>query len=502
MSKRRSGILLHPTSLPGAHGIGDFGAGAHRFVDWLADAGQRAWQVLPLGTPGPGNSPYMSDSAFAGNPLLIDLEELASRGWLERSWLERAPQFSIEATDYFAARHFKQTCLAAAAARFAEVASSEERAALSEFRQANAAWCEDYALFVVLDRLHGGTWDQWPTAVRRRDATAIAELRRSHIAEIDAIAFVQWCFQYQWHSLRARAAEAGIEIIGDMPIYVAHHSADVWANPELFELDAGGAARVVAGVPPDYFSETGQRWGNPLYRWLAHQDSGYRWWAARLGHALTLFDSVRIDHFRGFESYWEIPADAETAIDGQWRPGPGAAFFEALQARLGVLPVIAEDLGIITPAVTTLREGLGFPGMSILQFAFDGRADNPYLPHNHRRDTVVYTGTHDNDTTLGWWAGLDEPTRIRVREYLASDGRAIHWDLIRTAFASVAELAIVPMQDVLGLGAEARMNTPGASEGCWTWRLDETQIEPWHAPLLADLAKRYGRSVQEESPPG
>jgi 4-alpha-glucanotransferase len=492
--ERRSGILLHPSSLPGAHGIGDFGAGARRFVDWLAAAGQRAWQVLPLGTPGPGNSPYMSDSAFAGSPLLIDLEELAERGWLDRARLDAAPPFAPGATDYVAARRFKGDCLDAAACRFREAALPADRAGFAAFRRDNAHWCEDHALFSVLGQEHGGTWDRWPAALARREASALAEAGKVHAAAIDAAIFVQWCFHRQWAALRARAAAAGIALIGDMPIYVAHHSADVWANRDLFELDAGGAARVIAGVPPDYFSETGQRWGNPLYRWPAHAASDYRWWASRLGHALALFDAVRIDHFRGFESYWEIPAAAETAVSGCWRPGPGAAIFAALRERLGSLPVIAEDLGIITPAVDALREGLGFPGMRILQFAFDGHSDNPYLPHNHRPDAVVYTGTHDNDTTQGWWHSLDEASRVRVREYLARDGRAIHWDLIRTAFASVADLAIVPMQDVLGLGSEARMNTPGESQGCWTWRLDESRIESWQAPLLADLAQRYGRS--------
>ena len=495
---RRSGILLHPSSLPGAHGIGDLGAGARGFVDWLAAAGQQAWQVLPLGTPGPGNSPYMSDSAFAGNPLLIDLTALAEAGWLDPVHLSKVPVFSAEAVDYHGARAFKHDCLNEAASRFFATAAAGERAEFAQFRQAQAHWCEDHALFAVLTEQLGGPWDRWPEPLARRQAAALARARREHAAAVDATVFAQWCFHRQWAALRGQATAAGIAIIGDMPIYVAQHSADVWANPGLFELDATGQARVIAGVPPDYFSETGQRWGNPLYRWPAHAADGYRWWTARLRHAFALFDSVRIDHFRGFESYWEIPAAAATAIGGRWRQGPGAALFTALRVQLGELPVIAEDLGIITAEVSALRESLGFPGMRILQFAFDGKPANPYLPHNYSADSVVYTGTHDNDTTNGWWAALDEATRVQVREYLGSDGRAIHWDMIRAAFSSVADLAIVPMQDVLGLGAEARLNRPGEAEGCWTWRLDEARIEHWHAPLLASLARRYGRGCVDE----
>lgn len=493
---RRCGVLLHPTSLPGPHGIGDLGAGARRFVDWLAEAGQSLWQVLPLGPVGPGNSPYMSDSAFAGNPLLIDLGQLADEGWLPESALAAAPEFDPQFADYHQAREFKATALSDAARGFFADASQDARRQFAAFREKQASWCEDYALFSVLSKQLGGPWSLWPELLRDRNAAALEAVRARNKAAIDEALFEQWCFDRQWTDLKRYANDRGIAIVGDMPIYVAHHSAEVWANPQLFDLDGEGNPIHVAGVPPDYFSETGQRWGNPLYRWRTHAADGYRWWSRRLAHAFDNFDRLRIDHFRGFEAFWEIPAACETAVDGQWRPGPADELFKAVSAA--DRPVIAEDLGIITAEVTALRERLGFPGMRILQFAFDGRTDNPYLPHNYQPDSVVYTGTHDNDTTLGWWSTIDQQMRDRVREYLASDGRSIHWDLIRTAFASVADLVIVPMQDILGLGGDSRMNKPGDAEGWWTWRLDEGLIQPWHATVLASLAQRYGRSAEDE----
>lgn len=513
--RRASGILLHPTALPGPHGSGDLGPAARRFADWLASAGQTLWQVLPLTPPGAGDSPYASDSAFAGNPLLIDLGALAAAGWLTDGELHaeggrgsgdeaghasrpaaagvRSGDLAAGRVNFPAVRRFRMSRLRRAAERFFAGAERLAEQDFVAFCAAEADWLDDYALFAALGTRHAGDWTQWPAPLARRVPAALAAARRELAEEIDFQRFCQWCFARQWAALKAHANARGVELVGDLPIFVSAHSADVWAHPQLFDLDVAGRPRVVAGVPPDYFSDTGQRWGNPLYVWERHAAEGYRWWIARLAASLRQFDRLRIDHFRGFAAHWEIDADAETAIDGRWQPGPGAPLFLAARAALGRLPLIAEDLGVITEDVVALRESLGLPGMRILQFAFDGRADNPYLPHNHSADSVVYTGTHDNDTTPGWWAGCDEATRVRVREYLASNGEAIHWDLIRTAFASVADTAIVPLQDVLGLGSEARMNTPGAAQGCWAWRFEEDQLAHWHAPLLANLARRYGR---------
>lgn len=499
---RHAGILLHPSSLPGPHGAGDLGADARAFIDWLAAGRQTVWQMLPLGGLGPGNSPYMSPSAFAGNELLIALEPLHAAGWLAAEELVPAPAFDDDRADYAALRPWRMARLRRAAERFFAAPRGEAYARYAAFCHAARDWLDDYALFMAIEARQGGRpWQAWPPALARREPAALREASRSLAAECDFRRFCQWCFDRQWQALRACAAARGVALIGDLPIFVAAHSADVWAHPHLFELAADGRPRVVAGVPPDYFSATGQRWGNPLYRWAAHAEDGYRWWRARLRRVLALCDSVRIDHFRGFEAYWEIPAAAPTALEGRWRPGPGqallAALAEALPARPSaapaVPPIIAEDLGLITPAVDALRRAAALPGMRVLQFAFDGRADNPYLPHNYEADTVVYTGTHDNDTVLGWWSGLTPQVQDYVRRYLGVDGRAIHWDLIRAASASVARLSIVPMQDVLGLGAAARMNRPGAPDGTWEWRFRWRQVEPWQSAQLADFASLHGR---------
>ena len=498
---RQSGILLHPTALPGPHGAGDLGAAAYHFVDWLASGAQSLWQVLPLGGVGPGNSPYMSPSAFAGSELLIDLEQLRDAGWLRDADLSPRPDFPETRIDYAALRAYRLPRLHLAAQRFFADARHAAQADYAAFCSEHAGWLDDYALFMALDGKygrHGKVWQEWPAPLARRKPSALTEARAQHADECRFWRFCQWLFYTQWSALRRYAHERGIEFVGDMPIFVSAHSADVWAHQQLFDLDAQGRPRVVAGAPPDYFSATGQFWGNPLYHWPAHAAEGYAWWIARLAHTFRLCDVVRIDHFRGFESYWEVPADAETAVGGRWRPGPGIALFEALRAALAPdgqpLRIIAEDLGDITPAVDALRHAAGLPGMRILQFAFDGHCDNPYLPHNHERDAVVYTGTHDNDTTRGWWQGLDSPTQDYVRRYLGVDARGIEWDLIRAASASVAALSIVPMQDVLGLGSEARMNRPGVAEGSWEWRFSWSQLAPWHAALLADLARVHGRA--------
>jgi 4-alpha-glucanotransferase len=491
---RACGVLLHPTSLPGPQGCGDLGSGARSFVDWLAMAGQRWWQVLPLGGLGPGNSPYMSTSAFAGNPLLIDLEELARQGWLEEGELEPDAPLLPSRVDYAATAVWRRARLERAAARFARHADPAARASFGGFCDRNAAWLEDYALFMSLDEAqHGLGWQAWPDGLAAREPAALAAARARLAPRLDYWRFVQWCFDRQWCSLRDYARAQGVRMFGDAPIFVAAQSADVWAHQELFELDAAGRPVAVAGVPPDYFSPTGQRWGNPLYRWDAHAAEGFAWWVARVRHALGSYDLLRIDHFRGFAAHWRIPAGEPTAIRGEWVPGPGAALFEAMERALGTLPIVAEDLGVITPDVEDLRRRFRFPGMKVLQFAWGGDIDNPHLPHNLSEDTVVYTGTHDNDTTVGWWSGADAEQRRHLCDYLATDGREIHWDMVRAACASVADTTIIPMQDLLGLDGRHRMNTPGRAEGCWEWRLRSEDLAEEPARRLAALCSLHRR---------
>ncbi len=501
---RHSGILLHPTSLPGPHGAGDLGPAAYHFVDWLHTAGQTLWQTLPIGGIGPGNSPYMSPSAFAGNELLIDLKQLHAAGWLTDSDIQPEPLFRDERIDYASVRPYRMSRLRLASERFFTDARKEAHKSFQSFCKSESSWLDDYALFMSLDRKlspWGKSWQDLPPELAQRKYGALRDASRSLAEECNFWKFCQWCFDSQWSALKKYANDRGIRIIGDMPIFVSGHSADVWAHQHLFDLDANGHPRVIAGVPPDYFSATGQRWGNPLYKWPEHEKDSYAWWTERMQRALTLCDIVRIDHFRGFESYWEIPADALTAMHGHWLPGPGAALFRELRKALGLKPgknqgafeIIAEDLGIITPKVTALRKAVGFPGMRVLQFAFDGKSENPYLPHNFDPHTVVYTGTHDNNTTCGWWQALPEQERDYVRRYLSVSGDSIHWDLIRAASASVAAIAIVPMQDVLGLDDSGRMNRPGIAEGSWEWRFSWSQVAPWHAERLAELARLHGR---------
>jgi 4-alpha-glucanotransferase len=501
---RRSGILLHPTSLPGPHGSGDLGPAAFHFVDWLAAGGQTLWQVLPLGGIGPGNSPYMSPSAFAGNELLIDLMSLRDVGWLTDAEISAGAPPQDERVDYGAVRPFRMSRLRLAARRFFADAANDARRDFLAFCAKEGGWLDDYALFMALDNqpgAQGKVWQDWPGELVQRGTRALSDAAGALAEECDFWKFCQWCFDRQWAKLRKYANARGVLIVGDIPIFVSAHSADVWAHQRLFDLDARGHPRVVAGVPPDYFSATGQRWGNPLYKWEEHERDAYLWWTERMRRVLKLCDIVRIDHFRGFESYWEIPAASPTAVEGRWKKGPGQALFAEMYEALGLkhgkgerdYRIIAEDLGILTPAVAALRKKIGLPGMRILQFSFDGKSDNLYLPHNFETETVVYTGTHDNDTTCGWWQSLPETQRDYVRRYLGVDGASIHWDLIRAASASVAALSIVPMQDVLGLGASARMNRPGVSEGHWEWRFSWSQVGPWHAERLAEFARLYGR---------
>jgi len=491
---RASGVLLHPTSLPGPHGSGDLGADARHFVDWLVAGGQKLWQILPLGGIGPGNSPYMSTSAFAGNVLLVDLAELQQQGWLETADLAPVTGLDAQRVDFSVVVPFRMERLARAAARHAAAATPAQREAYAEFIAAQRSWLDDYALFMALCEANDWRdWCDWAPALAARQPAALAAARAEHAARIHFWQFCQWAFFRQWLALKAYANDHGVEIIGDAPIFIAHQSAEVWAHQELFELGPDGRPTVVAGVPPDFFSATGQRWGNPLYRWSEHAKDGYAWWVERVRRTFELVDIVRIDHFRGFAGHWEIPASEPTAVKGRWLPGPGEPLFKAIAKALGPVPIIAEDLGVITPDVEALRKKFGFPGMRILQFAFAGDASDRFLPHNHEPDAVVYPGTHDNDTVAGWWATATDHERHYARGYLATDGHDMPWTMIRAAMASVADTAVHPMQDVLALPTGCRMNFPGQSEGWWVWRFQWSDIHPWHAGRLAELVRLYGR---------
>ncbi len=512
---RASGILLHPTSLPGPHGAGDFGPDAYRFVDWLVSAGQSLWQVLPLGGIGPGNSPYMSSSAFAGNVLLVALDDLQQQGWLDVADLLPAPAMDAAHgdvapedvahedaahgdaahVDYAQVQDFRLPRLQRAAAAFAEHGTPGQRAGFDSFCATHANWLDDYALFMALrEAFDFVDWCTWPAPLAQREAAALDAASVLHAPRVQFWKFCQWRFYSQWLALRAYANGRGVGIVGDTPIFIAHQSAEVWAHQDLFELDASGRPTVVAGVPPDYFSATGQRWGNPLYRWTQHARDGYAWWVERVRRTFELVDVVRIDHFRGFAAHWEIAADEPTAVHGRWVPGPGAALFEAISDALGPLPIIAEDLGLITPDVDALRKAFNFPGMCILQFAFSSDARNLYLPHNHQPDSVVYAGTHDNDTVAGWWHTATDHERQMARAYLATDGHDMPWAMIRAAMSSVADTAVHTLQDVLSLPTDCRMNFPGQAAGWWRWRFQWSQLQPWHAGRLAALSRLYGRA--------
>jgi len=491
---RSSGILLHPTSLPGSFGIGDFGDEARAFVDFLAASGQRLWQVLPLGPTGYGNSPYQSLSAFAGNTLLIDPRQLAAAGLLTVEDIA-ALQVPTDLVAFDDAQQFKDALLRKVYDNFKQDPANNLRAEFAEFCEASAWWLDDYALFRALkDANDGRAWWDWNRQLAERQPAALEKARAELEDQIVAQKFFQFCFFRQWSALRDYCRTRGVDIIGDLPIFVAHDSADVWAHREYFKLDDRGNPTVVAGVPPDYFSETGQLWGNPLYDWDRLRIDGFKWWIDRVRFALSQFDRLRIDHFRGFAACWEIPAGDPTAQNGQWLPAPGRELFLALTGALGDLPIIAENLGVITPDVESLREEFGFPGMRVLQFAFSSDAANVHLPHNHTRDVVVYTGTHDNDTTVGWFANLSQgQERDLCLEYLRSSGQEIHRDLIRAAFASVAETAIIPLQDVLGLGNKARMNLPASQSGNWAWRFKAELLTDEIADGLKQLSTLYGR---------
>jgi 4-alpha-glucanotransferase len=489
MHPRASGILLHPTSFPSRGGIGDFGPAAYEFVDFLREAKQTLWQILPLGPVGYGNSPYSSTSAFAGNPLMISLERLADRGWIDPARLQQL----LPATGNVNFEQVWETkyCLIEEAARgFLKNASGKNRHRFDSFCRGNAWWLEDYALFEVLRKEYGGkSWNEWPREIARRDNDAQYFARERHAADLEIARAVQFGFFEQWKALHSECARRGIQIMGDVAIFVSFDSADVWTHPDIFRLDANLDPEVVAGVPPDAFSSTGQRWGNPLYRWDVLKSRGYDWWIQRMGWTLKNCDLVRIDHFRGFEACWEIPADEPTAVNGHWTKGPGDDLFNVLRERLGGLPLIAEDLGVITPEVEALRDRLEIPGMKVLQFGFGDPGAHIYLPHKYEPNTVVYTGTHDNDTTPGWWRTVSEAERRAASAYFGNENDGIQWAMIRAAETSVSRLCVIPLQDVLGLGSEGRMNVPSRADGNWSWRYAPGSLKTDLAKKLADLTE-------------
>ena len=506
LDHRAAGVLLHPTSLPSQFGIGTFDEAANDFLGFLAEAGMRYWQLCPLGPTGYGDSPYQCFSSFAGNPYLIDPKALVRAGLLADADLTPLRPLNPDRVDYGRLYHHKRPLLFKAHAHWRR---DQERPLpygnFTQFRADHAEWLRGYAFFSALkDHFGGKPWWEWPEHARTLEAAERSALRAELVVEAEAYEFIQYLFFGQWSQLRRRAAELEIQIIGDTPIFTALDSADVWASPHLFQLDPRTLRpTAVAGVPPDYFSADGQLWGNPLYDWAAHEADDFSWWHSRLRANFALCDVVRIDHFRGFEAYWSVAAGSATARTGQWITGPGLELFRSIQAALPGAKLIAEDLGLLSPEVISLREATGLPGMAVLQFAFGGGSDNLYLPHNLAANTVVYPGTHDNDTTRGWYENTDEKTRDHVRRYFRISGREISWDFVRIAYASVANLAVIPLQDLLGLGAEARFNTPGRCQGNWTWRYREDQLRSLRetsSGYLRELSALYGReSADEES---
>src|SRR5882724_12983455 len=506
---RASGILLHPTSLPGPFGIGDLGPEAYAFADFLVASGQGLWQVLPLGPTGYGDSPYQCYSAFAGNTLLISPEQLTAEGLLDRSD-SIAISLNAERVEFGRVHEVKEALLRKAYERYKTTTDTNLRSAFETFAQRYADWLEDYALFRALKDAHNGVaWNEWEPALVRRTPAALTRAREELQEQVEAQMFYQFLFFRQWFALKHYCNERGIKLVGDLRIFVAHDSADVWTNPDQFKLDKNGAPVVVAGVPPDYFSTTGQLWGNPLYNWDRMLEDGFKWWIKRVEATLSVVDIVRVDHFRGFAACWEIPGGDKTAERGRWVEAPGRELFTAIRKALGSLPIIAEDLGVITPDVVALRDGFGFPGMRILQFGFSSDTKSIDLPHNYHRNVVVYTGTHDNDTTVGWFNSVAGAGSTRTAEqisaerkfclkYLNTQGTEIHWDFIRAVLSSVADTAIVPLQDLLGLGTEARMNLPNSTQGNWNWRFGEQALTESHAQRLRDMTDTYGRIRKHE----
>lgn len=496
-----AGILAHPTSFPGPYGIGDMGKGAYAFVDFLEESGLTVWQVLPLGHTGFGDSPYQPFSSFAGQPLIISIDDLRKAGLLWDEDFHEMPQWEPNRIEYGPAIEFKTKLLKKAFERYKNPDIRDQYSVSEEFQKEYAAFCEeadwldDYALFMAGKDAHEGMpWYMWEDSLKKPTEKQRQEWMEKLADEIEYYRFIQFLFHKQWFALKAYANEKNIKIVGDIPIFVAWDSVDVWCNRKLFDLDSKGYPKTVAGVPPDYFSATGQLWGNPLYKWKEHTNTGYEWWIKRIRHQLKLADFLRIDHFRGFDKYWAVPYGEETAVNGKWVQAPGVNFFTHLEATLGYnMPIIAEDLGEIDQSVIDLRDKFGFPGMKILQFGFENPDENSFLPHNFVRNCVCYTGTHDNDTTKGWYQKCYEQSRDKLRRYYNTDGGDVCWTLIRACFSSVANMAIVPMQDVLELDSWARFNTPGVGEGNWAWRFKEEDLTKHLRERLYETAKLYGR---------
>lgn len=493
---RYSGVLVHPTSFPSPYGIGDMGRGAHEFIDFLAMAGQHLWQVLPLGPSGNGNSPYQSYSVFAGQTLLISPELLIEKKLLTEADVHPIPEFNADRVDYDKVTTYKTSLFKKAYEHFRHTADKNLLEEYDSFQSNNQYWLDDYCLYMAGKDYHNGLpWYEWEDSLLDPTPKERASWMKLLASEIDYYRFIQFAFFSQWYELKDYANKKGIAIIGDIPIFTAPDSADVWANKELFKLDSKGHPLEVAGVPPDYFSATGQLWGNPLYDWDAMKDDGYRWWIERVRNQLDQVDYIRIDHFRGFEAYWAVPAGEKTAMNGKWKKGPGEALFEAIQKALGEeLPIFAEDLGIITPEVEKLRDTLGFPGMKILQFGFDGTGESTFLPHQlSTRNCICYTGTHDNDTTCGWYEHTSEQNKDKVRRYMNTDASSVSWDFIRTCLGTIAKYAIFPVQDLLKLGSEHRMNTPGTATGNWEFRYRSGLLDEGMAKGLKQMTELFGR---------
>jgi 4-alpha-glucanotransferase len=496
LDRRRAGLALHPTSLPGPHGSGDLGPWAHHLVDRMADSGLTVWQLLPLNPPGPGESPYQSLASFALSPWLVALEPLVEAGWLPA--VHPPPNVDPARCHWPEVLPWRLRQLHRAHAGFAASASAAQREAFAAWQQAQAHWLDDVCLFLAIDAQRPGEgWWQWPQELRQRDASALLAARKALAADIERHAFIQWCAAEQWAAVRRHAASRGVLILGDLPLYVAHHSADVWADPAVFDLSETGSLRAVAGAPPDGYNPLGQHWGNPLYRWPHQQATGFDWWIRRVRRSLELADGVRIDHFRGLAAYWSIPAGAPTAQSGDWVPAPGQALFDALTAALGPLPVVAEDLGVLTPEVFALRDRHGFPGMAVVQEAFNGDARHAFLPHNIGVQMAAYSSTHDSDTVQGWWRQAPAGPKAYARSYLQTRDSEVHRAILRATWQSVARLAVGTVQDLLGLGSEHRMNRPGEASGQWAWRCTDAMLSDTEAwAWLAELTAQSGRDVR------
>ncbi len=493
--ERASGILLHPTSLPGPYGIGTIGKAAREFIDFLVKAKQQYWQILPLGPTGFADSPYQCYSAFAGNPNLIDFDLLITEGLLSQADLAAFPDTGDGPVQFDLVQNARKPLLVKAFRTFNETADQLSRTRYRNFIKEEYRWLNDYALFrAIKDHFNGLPWYQWEEKARKRDPETIRQLQSDLHDQIEFYKFTQHLFFRQWNQIRNYARKKKISIIGDIPLYISLDSSDAWANPGLFEFDEEGLPIRVGGVPPDYFSETGQLWGNPLYRWTVNKKEVYDWWVDRIRTNLAMADIIRIDHFRGFAAYWAVPYSEKTAINGKWIPGPGKEFFDVMKQEIGALPIIAEDLGVITPDVEELRDGFAFPGMKILQFAFDSAEANDYLPHNYTRNYIVYTGTHDNDTVKGWFEKASSADKKMALQYMNTKGQEIHWDFIRLAWSSVADTAIVPMQDLLGLDTTGRMNLPGTTVNNWLWRANAHDFTPMLAEKLAEITLLFGRA--------